>query len=580
MAHTIFLPTLRSDIARLPEPYSQMQLRNTDSNYIPALISSASVSLHTDVAAAFLALNGVSVPDAEVFCTVLKDEKIAAEVWSPSLSRSSVSVYDPNSGSLFAGRISQNKEFSSLPTLSRQSKDVQFYDMLALFIPLVAHCMETMQKTDDIDWDVFVQMFQNGDKNALYGICELVRSAIETKKVKLNAFAKGEVPMIGVASVKIGAYAQGTYLCGKPRLLVGMNERGGRILTLAEAKKEFLSYIDALQWSPEEEILIPTFPDDYPVPVETLKIARRFLATRNDTRPMAQFMWRGPTSIGKSTGVECLAALLHTPLVRVTCHPNMETQDFLADFVPDTTDSAPIGLPSFEDMELDPSGAYQALTGIFDEDATCQMALEAYGKVAAARSGAPRFKFVQSNYVKALTRGYICEVQEASRIRNPGVLVGLNEYDRPGSVIPLLDGSYQRRCANAIVVFTDNVGYASCRPLDPSVIRRMAFVIDSTELEKEELFRRVQFNTGCDDEQLLEKMYCVFERIQEYCAENDLMSEASISATEFEMWVKCVLLDGQDSVKDSIRECVVNKVTSDPDQQTEIMDGIVSVNLF
>lgn len=576
MAHTIFISALRSDIACLPEPYTKMQLRTTEKQYV---LSGSYAALHTDIAAAFLALNNILIPDAEVFCVILKDGKIAAEVWSPSLSCSSVSVYDPNSGALSAGRISRDKEFSSLPTLSNHPQDVQFPDMLALFLPLVAHCMLPLEKAKE-KWNVFIQMFQNGDKNALYGICELVKRAVDTGEIKLEAFAKGEIPMIGITSAKVGAYARGEYLCGKPKLLAGMNSQGFHDVALAEAKKEFSSYTDALHWTPEEEILIPTFPDDYPVPAETLKIARRFLATRNDTRPMAQFMWRGPTSIGKSTGVECLAALLHTPLVRVTCHPNMETQDFLADFVPDTTSFTSVDLPSFEDMELDPSGAYQALTGIFDEDATCQMALEAYGKAMAARSGAPRFKFVQSNYVKALTRGYICEVQEASRIRNPGVLVGLNEYDRPGSVIPLLDGSYQRRCANAIVVFTDNVGYASCRPLDPSVIRRMAFVIDSTELEKEELFRRVQFNTGCDDEQLLEKMYCVFERIQEYCAENDLMSEASISATEFEMWVKCVLLDGQDSVKDSIRECVVNKVTSDPDQQTEIMDGIVSVNLF
>lgn len=47
---------------------------------------------------------------------------------------------------------------------------------------------------------------------------------------------------------------------------------------------------------------------------ETLKIARRFVNSRNNKRPMNNFLWRGITSYGKSTGVEMVAALLHTPL--------------------------------------------------------------------------------------------------------------------------------------------------------------------------------------------------------------------------------------------------------------------------
>ena len=78
------------------------------------------------------------------------------------------------------------------------------------------------------------------------------------------------------------------------------------------------------------------------------------------------------------------------------------------------------------------------LTGIEDDNATCDMCLKAYADAAVARdgNGSARFKHVESNFVKALTRGYIVEIQEISRIKDAGVLVGLNEYDRPGAIIP------------------------------------------------------------------------------------------------------------------------------------------------
>lgn len=82
--------------------------------------------------------------------------------------------------------------------------------------------------------------------------------------------------------------------------------------------------------------MIPSFPDDYPLPPEAVKIARRFVGTKDSKRPMRNFLWRGITSYGKSTGVEMIAAMLGIPLLRVTCNSTMETQNFLSDFVPDS----------------------------------------------------------------------------------------------------------------------------------------------------------------------------------------------------------------------------------------------------
>ena len=144
----------------------------------------------------------------------------------------------------------------------------------------------------------------------------------------------------------------------------------------------------------------------------------------------------------------------------MTCFPTMETQHFKSDFVPDTAVSNSHSLPPFAEIANDPETAYYKLTGEEKENATPDMCLTAYAAAVNQGGNTPRFRHVESNFIKALANGYICEVQEASRIKDAGVLVGLNEYDRPGSVIPLVDGSDVRRAPDALVVYTDNVGCA------------------------------------------------------------------------------------------------------------------------
>ena len=176
-----------------------------------------------------------------------------------------------------------------------------------------------------------------------------------------------------------------------------------------------------------------------------------------------------------------------------------------------------------------------------------------------------------------MSRGYICEVQEASRIRNAGVLVGLNEFDRPGSVIPLLNGSYAKRHQNAIVIFTDNIGYASCRPLDPSVLRRMAFIVDSGELEGEQLFRRARYNTGCKEQRILQQAYAIYSKVMDYARKNDMMDEGSISATEYEMMVQCAMMEPNLDMKEIAKDCLVSKASSDPEMQETLMNEIATL---
>lgn len=414
------------------------------------------------------------------------------------------------------------------------------------------------------------------EKSKLWWVNDYIYQKILNGIIKINIPDDGNIDMLSKRTISSGSL-NGEVIYGTPDILVGNSKKNKKAkkLTVESAKKEFASFINSHNWSDEERMLIPQFPDDFPIPPEVAKMAKRYIASKSDKRPMVNFMWRGITSYGKSTGVEVMACILDMPLLRMTCHTDMVTQDFLSDFVPDTSAAVNTdNLPDFETIQFDPEMAYEMLTGTRDENATEDMCLKAYGEAVAKRnSSSPHFVHVMSNYVKALTKGYIVEVQEVSRIKDAGVLVGLNEYDRPNSVIPLLDGSYARRDENAICIFTDNVGYNSCRPVDPSVLRRMSFIIDSYELPKEMVIDRIKYNTGFDDDEIIEDCYNLWNDFSQYCQEHDI-TQGAVSVTELEMLVMTIKYDGISNILENITDTLVSKATSDYEERQELLDFI------
>lgn len=414
------------------------------------------------------------------------------------------------------------------------------------------------------------------EKSKLWWVNDYIYQKILDGSIKINIPDDGNIDMLSKRTISSGSL-NGDVIYGTPDILVGNSKKNKKTkkLTVESAKKEFASFINSHNWSDEERMLIPQFPDDFTIPPEVAKMAKRYIASKSDKRPMVNFMWRGITSYGKSTGVEVMACILDMPLLRMTCHTDMVTQDFLSDFVPDTSAAANTdNLPDFETIQFDPEMAYEMLTGTRDENATEDMCLKAYGEAVAKRnSSSPHFVHVMSNYVKALTKGYIVEVQEVSRIKDAGVLVGLNEYDRPNSVIPLLDGSYARRDENAICIFTDNVGYNSCRPVDPSVLRRMSFIIDSYELPKEMVIDRIKYNTGFDDDEIIEDCYNLWNDFSQYCQEHDI-TQGAVSVTELEMLVMTIKYDGISNILENITDTLVSKATSDYEERQELLDFI------
>lgn len=608
MSHNLFAPAAAWDLARLPVAYQQItkitsgdpdagiaiSLKPTqplpDSNIQTRIVNRSAVMLpNTCVIEAVLAHAGRLLNTNVSLINVTSDDSEVSWTMSELVfpDKSSVLVEHKMNCATFVETLSgvcvthPAERFTAIPPIPSKKSGVT-ESLLPIYLVLIESIRKLFPDFNQ-HFEAAIAEAKSQDQTIpvskevsarLLNLSDAFYRIINCGAVKAE-MPGGNINVLGKSNFESGVYTDSEVIFGQPSNLI--KGSGNRVIkdpkTFGKAVEEFKKY-HTRKWSEEEQMLIPQFPNNYPVSPEVLKITRRYIQTRSSGAPMVNFLWRGITSYGKSTGVKQMAALLNMPLVRMTCNSTMNTQDFLSEFVPDNGAAVVGAIPTVEQMYLDPDGSYEMLTGVYKEGATSEDCLHELTQRAARSSGSPRFKLVESNYVKALSRGWIVEVQEMGRVRDPGVMVGLNEYNEPGAVIPLADGGYVRRHPEALCIYTDNVGYASCRPVDQSVIRRMALIIDSYEMPKTTVLARVKYNTGMKDKDLLEKMYKVWTKLIEYCKTHDI-NEGSLSVSELENWAMCVKLDGGENLYQNCVDCVVSKITSDIDTQREIKTGVL-----
>ena len=493
-------------------------------------------------------------------------------------------------GALTAAIREQSGRHKTIPGLGNKDTGFDPSSILALFILIEADRSRASGNDGSITWELIESCRKELEstgvmpEEAVNRINDALYYGLTYENGIPCGLKNGNISLLTTRRIEANEFASADVVCGNPYILVPasspVNATAGSY-DIAAAKAEFSSFADSRSWTAEEESMIPVFPKDMPVPAEVMTFARRFVKSRDFTVPINNMCWRGGTGFGKSTGAEMLACILHTPFVRITCSSQTELNDFLSQFVPNPdadTDTLAASLPTFEEIKMDPVGAYEILTGRVDENIEPDAVMKARDEALVARSSASHFKLVVSPFVTALERGWIVEPSEFGRIRDSATLVGLNNFDKPGSRIPLPTGGFVRRHHDAIVLWTDNVGYNSSRPVDPSFMRRMDFVIDSYELPKDRVLSRIKLNTGFDDDQLLDEMYQVWEAIRKYCKDRDI-TEGDISVVELERWVQLVMIEGESAITETCREAVVSKACSDPDTLQEIMDGCVAATM-
>ena len=306
--------------------------------------------------------------------------------------------------------------------------------------------------------------------------------------------------------------------------------------------------------SPEEEVSVPTLAEWYIIPPEIKRICEHAKLTTDTTQPMRNFLLRGPAGTGKTEGAKAIASALHLPYRCITCSANTEVFDLLGQILPDV-DGKRTRLqrqyPSFQEIQLDPSGAYQKLTGNYDEEISAE---DTYQKLIDTifdemhsyykeHTSGQNFQYVDTPLVEAIRYGYILEIQEPTVIANPGVLVGLNSLlDRCNSVY-LPNGETIHRHPDTTIVITTNNDYAGCKQMNQSVISRMNLVIDLDEPDEDTQVERAMAVTGCKDAKTVRLMTRIVKSMAVYCREN-LITDGCCGMRELISWVQSYMVCG------------------------------------
>jgi len=241
-------------------------------------------------------------------------------------------------------------------------------------------------------------------------------------------------------------------------------------------------------------------------------------------------------------------------------------------------------IPDLEDMEFDPSSVYKKLTGMDKEDATSQDCMGiVMNKVAdkikqlsmrkdTGGSKGQSFRYVETDFLKALKYGYVVEIQEPTTIMQPGVLVGLNSLLEQEGSITLPTGEIIQRHPDTVVVVTTNVSYEGCRGLNQSIIDRMSMVCDVDLPTPEVMVQRAMSVTGATDEFQVSQMVQVVNNMAEYCKDKSI-TDGTVGMRSLIDWIVSAEITGD--VYNSALYTIISKATSDERDREELKVAVL-----
>lgn len=326
-----------------------------------------------------------------------------------------------------------------------------------------------------------------------------------------------------------------------------------------------------------EQTKVPTIPNWYIVPPQLINLLKHAQGTTAMTSPMRNFLLRGPAGTGKTETARAYSAATSLPYVKLTCGANTEIFDLFGQMMPTESLTQQNGYtPSIVDITLVPSDVYMKLTGIEKSDASSEEVLNILLERAKGEKekGQQQFRYIESDLVKAIRYGYVCELQEPTAISNPGVLVQLNSLFDTDASITLPTGETIKRHPDCTLILTTNEGYAGTRPLNQSVISRMDLISTIETPQKATIMERIRAITGADEKTLdaktLSDMVDIFETIQEYCKTHQIDS-GSVGMRELISWATSTMITGK--LLDSCIYTILESSSSYSEERTEIFDS-------
>lgn len=401
-------------------------------------------------------------------------------------------------------------------------------------------------------------------------LCDNVYRRIQNDSIPLDTTTCVAPAKISMANIDSGSYAPEAVVAGEFNVFaITRGSTGTSAKKSAGIPHEDFDgqyrFTDR-ELTAEEEAAVPKLPDWYIIPREAKNICLHAKKTTAKKKPMRNFLLRGPAGTGKTEMAKAIANGVHLPYVKYTCSANTEVYDFIGQMMPVSGDSN-VSVPSYDDIGFDPVGSYLQLTGIEKEDATPDDCLEIVKGLAGSET---RYEYTETDFLKALKYGWVCEIQEPTVIMQPGVLVGLNSLLEQDGMITLPNGEVIRRHPDCIIIVTTNVTYEGCRGLNQSVVDRMNLVKDIMLPDKSVMLERAMTVTEFEDPATAERMVDVVLSMIEYC-KNQGIDDGEVGIRSLIDWM--LSTDVTDDPYGSALDTVIAKATAEESDRLSLIEN-------
>lgn len=525
-------------------------------------------------------------------------------------------VFDAASGSALASVYDKNTELIEQYVAHPSQRDgAAIFFALMPFLMSDAEFDETFQEY----YDQFIAGYPDMTKatESMAILCDNAYRRIKDDTcpahINITVDKSGNLMRVSQGQLDSGSFVPTSVTAGEFTIFA---KTGPAVIKKAGVVVEHTDFVGKYPLTPGRTLsalelsLIPKLPEWYIIPPEVVDICKHAQKTTGRPMQMRNFLLRGPAGTGKTMGAKAIAAGLGLPYMKYTCSANTEIFDFTGMIFPET-DAVSTGspeldrereilksmggisyanvaklmrLPDLDDMDYDPAGVYQALTGVENLAATVQDCMsvvlekvtekvQALSKRAENRqSSGQNYTYVETDFVKALKHGYLVEVQEPSTIIQPGVLVGLNSLLEQEGSITLPTGEIIRRHPDTVVIVTTNVSYEGCRSMNQSVVDRMSLVKDIELPEPEVMVQRAMAVTGCADEYLVSQMVQVVNDMADYCRKNSI-TDGACGMRSLIDWVISAEISGDPYL--SAKYTVISKATADEEDREALITTIL-----
>lgn len=525
-------------------------------------------------------------------------------------------VFDAASGSALASVYDKNTELIEQYVAHPSQRDgAAIFFALMPFLMSDAEFDETFQEYYDQFIAGYPDMAKATESMAI--LCDNAYRRIKDDTcpahINITVDKSGNLMRVSQGQLDSGSFVPTSVTAGEFTIFA---KTGPAVIKKAGVVVEHTDFVGKYPLTPGRTLsalelsLIPKLPEWYIIPPEVVDICKHAQKTTGRPMQMRNFLLRGPAGTGKTMGAKAIAAGLGLPYMKYTCSANTEIFDFTGMIFPETdavsTGSSELDrereilksmggisyanvaklmrLPDLDDMDYDPAGVYQALTGVENLAATVQNCMsvvlekvtekvQALSKRAENRqSSGQNYTYVETDFVKALKHGYLVEVQEPSTIIQPGVLVGLNSLLEQEGSITLPTGEIIRRHPDTVVIVTTNVSYEGCRSMNQSVVDRMSLVKDIELPEPEVMVQRAMAVTGCADEYLVSQMVQVVNDMADYCRKNSI-TDGACGMRSLIDWVISAEISGDPYL--SAKYTVISKATADEEDREALITTIL-----